>query len=686
MNDINEYEKFFSPNSISVIGASNDINKIGGYLLLQAKKAIEKVYPVNIKEDIVQDLKAYKRVCDITETIDLAVIAIPSNFVLDAVLDCIKINIKNIIIISAGFKETGEEGKSKEEKLKHLIKEHDLNIIGPNCLGILNPHKNFNCSFAKDIPILGDIALISQSGAVIDAIIDWSFKKKIGFSKIVSIGNMAGIDQYSILEYLSQDSQTKKIVFYMETLENGYEFAKLLRKVSINKPVIIIKPGNSENAQKAIGSHTGSLAQDNLLVEQLLVQNNGIFVKNLNELFNILIGLKANIPKGKKTVILTNAGGPGVIATDCLSETILELKQFDEKEKQIFSFLPDEASINNPIDMLGDAKSDRYEKSLIELNKLPEIDNIFILLTPQIMTDSLNIASSIVNINSMSQKCIFACFLGDKEIKEATTFFDNNNIASFDTPSDALNAINYLTKYSLYNHDEIFPDFQFNQNLITKNKEILENISGLLDYNLTKDILNSIGVNIIEKQIFLTHEDIDKAILEPNKIYVLKADSKDMIHKKEFGGVELNISTEIFKEKAHNMLNILSEQKSDVKLTLEEQVTGTQVIVGLSRKNDLGDFIMFGMGGTYVNIFKDVNFSSCPLSYEQAQRLVNLSKVSELLKGYRDLKPVDMEKLYDLIIRISNLTKCYPKIKEVDFNPIICSEKGIFLVDVKILI
>ncbi|MCA9460087.1 MAG: CoA-binding protein, partial [Nanoarchaeota archaeon] len=402
----NSLDGIFYPKSIAVIGASNEKTKIGGFIFSQIINLnnITK-YPINVKSSTVQGLKAYERVSKIGKNVDLAIIVIPALFVIDSVKDCIKAGVKNIVIVSAGFKEVGEEGKKREEELKKLIQDEGINLIGPNCLGILNAENYLNCSFANEVPSFGDTALISQSGAVIDAIIDWSFKNNIGFSKIISLGNMAGIDALSILHYLKNDPKTKSIVFYMETLERGEEFGEVLREVSKKKPVIIIKPGNSENAKKAIGSHTGSLAQDNILIETLISENNGILVKNLNELFNVLIGLKANFATNNKLCILTNAGGPGVIATDGFENTSFELYRFSEKEKKQMNFLPKEASLNNPIDILGDAKSDRYIETLKVLDKNKNIDNIFVLLTPQMMTDNENIAKGILEISKKSKKC-----------------------------------------------------------------------------------------------------------------------------------------------------------------------------------------------------------------------------------------------------------------------------------------
>lgn len=684
----NGLDSIFYPKSICVIGASNDISKIGGYIFSQIKDLKDiKTYPINVKWQEIQSNKAYSNVLEIKKDIDLAIVAIPSNFVISTIKDCIEAKIKNLVIITAGFKESGEEGLEKEEEIRELVKKHNLNLIGPNCLGILNPKISLNCSFAKDIPKSGSTALISQSGAVIDAIIDWSFKSNIGFSKIVSLGNMAGVDELTILEYLKDDPKTESVVFYMETLERGQEFGKILRKISETKPVIIIKPGNSDNAKKAIGSHTGSLAQDNILVKTLIEENNGILVENLDELFNILVALKAKSQKNNKIVIVTNAGGPGVIATDILDKSGFELYKFSKEEKEQFNFLPTEASVNNPIDVLGDAKSDRYKKTLEQLENFEDIGNILVLLTPQIMTDSQNIANAISEVSKKSSKNIHVCFLGSKQIKEGVEILNQNNIANYSTPSSAIRAMNYLLKYKNFDYTEKnCVRYKFDEKKIEKVNDKIKNKKGLLDYNLTKEIMEVFAIGLPEKIVVNNFSQIETIKLNPSKKYVLKADGQDLIHKKDVGGVVLNVDCENYKLELEDMFERLDKVSSNYNITIEEQVEGVECIVGLKSDNNLGNFIMFGMGGTYVSVFKDINFGVCPLNKSSAKALIEHSKVFTLLNGFRGTKPIHFEHLYEILIRMSYMQEIFEQIKEVDLNPIMCSEKGIYLVDVKLIL
>ena len=670
----------FYPKSLAVVGASEDISKIGGFIFSQALKVPSiKAYPINMKSSNIQGEKAYAHVSDIKKNVDLAIIVIPQTFVLETLDDCVKAGIKNVVIITAGFKEVGEEGAKVEREITEVARKHNLNIVGPNCLGFLNPEINLNASFAKDLPRFGDLALVSQSGAVIDALIDWSFSKNIGFSKVISCGNMAGVTTLDFLDYLGKDPKTKTICFYMETIERGEEFGKLLREVTKKKKVIIIKPGKSQNAQKAIGSHTGSLAQNGVLVEKLIKENGGILVDTFEELYNVFIGMKQLEVKGKNTVIITNAGGPGVISTDALESSSLELVDFSEKEKRtIMKNLPSAASPNNPVDVLGDAKGDRYLSALKAVDSIDNVDNIIILLTPQMMTPCLDIAKEIVDFSKKSKKCISSVFLGGYEIREALEYFEQEHFPNFRTPSEAIKTLDVFYEHSQFDHKDAPEEFEFSSRKIASIKKEIKDISGLLTYAQTKKIFSCLEIELPEKIQLHSREEILKTRLQSTKTYVLKAEG--IVHKKEMDAVKLGITSLNFQDEALAMF----DRTKGAELTLEEQVSGHEVIVGLQH-NDLGKFAMFGMGGSYVDVFKDVHFSLAPLSYKKAKDLIAKSKVYHLLKGTRGEHPIDFESLVEILVRVSYIQVLFPEIKEVDLNPIMCSKDGAYCVDVKLL-
>lgn len=348
--------------------------------------------------------------------------------------------------------------------------------------------------------------------------------------------------------------------------------------------------------------------------------------------------------------------------------------------------MPREASVNNPIDILGDAKSDRYENALFKLGENKNIQNILILLTPQIMTDSRNIAKSIIKFSSHSKKSLGVCFLGEKEVKSAIELLDKNNIATFSTPSRALNAMNKISIWKNYNYENSYKSYKFDTKKINSIRMKLVGKKGLLDFSLTKTILEEVlAINVPEKIVIKDFMDIEKIKLDESKKYVLKADAPEFIHKKELGGVELGITHTNFKEKAHSMFDRLFEKCDNFSITIEEQVSGIETIIGLKSDKELGNFIMFGAGGTYVSVFKDINWAKCPLSEESGNALVKRSKIYTILNGFRGSKKIQFDHLYEILIRLSHLQELIPEIKEVDFNPVIASEKGIYLVDIKLI-
>lgn len=681
-------DTFFNPQSIAIVGASENREKIGGFIysnLLDLRHI--SLFPINNKNSFIFGKKSYSSISVLPKPVDLVIVVIPAQYVIETIKEAAEKGCKNFVIISAGFKEVGNEGKQREKDLKQLIENYGLHIIGPNCLGIINPHLQLNCSFAKDIPCPGKTALISQSGAVIDALIDWGLKENVGFSKIVSLGNMAGVDELDALQYLAKDKDTHSIIFYMETLEKGQEFAKVLEETSFNKPVIIIKPGNSENAKKAIGSHTGSLAQNNLLVQTLIKDHLGIYLESFDELYSLLKTLDNPFPSSSKTYIITNAGGPGVIATDAIDSSSLKLEETNQVLKEALSKkLPKEASLHNPIDIIGDARSQRYTDTLDILLEDQEEKNILVLLTPQVMTDNDTIAKALVDRSKKTKTPIYSSFLGGKEIEFAQKHFIKENFPNFQTPEQAIKTLDTLYKYQRNkNQEHTYKQYQLDQQKIAQVREKLKDQKGLASFELTKEIFSCFAISLPEKYIIRHIEDIDNLpSFDESKLYVLKADG--ILHKKELDAVRTGVKKEDLKIKAKELFNRLKNEKGFNALTIEEEVKGIETIVGLTRDNNLGDFLLFGAGGTFVSVIKDSNFSTCPLSEEKASQLISGSKIFPLLNGYRGSKAVNIEKLKELLIRISQLPNVFPEIKELDINPLICNENGLYLVDVKIIL
>lgn len=677
MNNISQsIHSLFYPNSIAIVGASNDTSKIGGFMFEQIKDHPSiKAYPVNSKGEDIQLRKSFKSVLEVEGDIEVAIIVIPKQFVLNILHECALKKISKVVIISAGFKEVGEEGLKLEQEISTFCSKNGITLIGPNCLGFLNAELKLNASFAKDIPQSGGVALVSQSGAVIDAIIDWSFAHNIGFSKIISVGNMAGVTQHDFLEYLMEDDKTKAIVFYLESLEEGRKFQELLNRTTPLKPVFILHPGKSQNAQNAIGSHTGSLAHNYELIKTIYEYSNTILVEGFDELFSHLTALKTKLPSGNKMLIITNAGGPGVIATDCLEDFGIEKYTLNNEERELFKELPSAASLENPIDILGDADPKRYSYALNAALKT-QADGFLILLTPQMMTNSKAIAQEIIELDKQTHKPVYCCFLGSKEIKDALSYFDLTNIAYFSSPRAAIESYSKLLKYNTSK------PLLTNTNLAPKTS-IEVNSSGLLNQEQTLQICKSLGLKTPKTYLLNSVHDIYTTEFDTHCVYFVKADN--ILHKKDVGAVKPHISYDELVPTLEEMFSIFSKENPNVTIIVQEEIKGIEVIAGLKCDESLGNFLLFGSGGTAVDIFKDVSFAPTPITSEISQKVIDSTLVSKLLNGYRGDEPVNIEDLQQALEKISYLPLMYENLVEVDCNPIIVNKEGAYLVDVKLL-
>ena len=679
---------FFNPKLVAVVGASEILEKIGGFIFQNLLKMEEvEVFPVNKKCEFVQGVKAYCSLDEIHRKVQVVVIAIPSQFVLDVVACGIHLGIKNYVIISAGFGESDLEGKNREKMLKEMIHQHNLNVIGPNCLGILNPYYNLNSSFCKNLPLRGDVALISQSGALIDAIVDKSFEYNIGFSKIASLGNMVDLDEVDFLNYLENDSETKKIVFYIEEIKRGKLFADAILRVSKKKPVVILTSGKTKQSQKAIVSHTGSLAQNPVLVESLLKMSNCILVNNLTETFDVLVALQPlKISKNSEIAILTNAGGLGAVSSDTLKFTNFKLSALTSSQQSQFSGLPDSCSLANPVDILGDAKKSRYLLALKTLESFSNVSYVLVIITPQMMTDIFEISKMLVEFSKKSKKIIFSSFVGEREVKMSVDFLKKNSFPNFETPSRSLLAFSKLLKYKQFSYSEKPKSFSFDKKKVQELTESVLTQKGVLSYSLSKKILEIFSISLPLKKIIAREEDIGSVEVEKNKKYVLKADGNNLVHKKDMGLVVEDVTCENFGSVAKSLLSKSKKLSPNSCVTLEEQVCGYEAALGFLHDENLGDFVLFGTGGTYISLYKDFSFSPAPLTKMNAKKLIERTKMYEILKGYRGGFPVNLDLVLDLLVKLSYVRVAFPCIKEIDLNPVICMENSIYLADVKIIV
>ena len=681
---------FFCPDSVAVIGAAREEEKVGHIILDNIINSgyKGKLFPVNPNADEIHGIKCYHSVLDIPGDLDLTIIAIPVQFVLQVLEECSKKNTKWSIIISAGFKETGIEGTKRERQLIEKAKEYGIRILGPNCLGIIDTECPINATFTPNIPPMGKIGFISQSGALGTAILDWAKTNKIGFSKFVSLGNKADISENDLFDDWENEKDTEVITAYLEGVKYGREFMKISSRVSKKKPIIVIKSGNTDAGARAVSSHTGTLAGSARAYEAAFKQAGIIRANTIRDLFNYATAFSYQpLPKGKKVAIITNAGGPGIMATDeCEKNNILLASLEKETIDGLKEFLPEAANFYNPIDILGDALADRYKKTLEVVIKDNNVDAIVMLLTPQAMTQPYRTARAIVEVIGKSGKDIpvAASFMGGAEVKKAVRFLAEKNIPNFDIPEEAIDTLKVMMEYTDWKSKKEFPIESFDVD-----KESVERVFGRcraegrleLGEMEAREILKAYGIRVPEAELA---SDIDEAKEIAKRIgypLVLKIVSPNILHKTDVGGVRIGIGSE--KELEEDYDEILFHVRKYIPdanirgILVQEFIKDKkETIIGMSEDPQFGPMIMFGLGGIYVEALKDVSFRIAPLSRQMAGEMIEEIKTTKLLKGTRGEDSSDIESIIEIILKVSQLVIDFPEIIEMDINPLFVKKQG----------
>jgi acetyltransferase len=699
-------DKIFNPKSIAIIGASDEEGSVG-YALM--KNFIDlgfegKVYPVNIHKTEILGLKAYQSVEQIPEPVDLAVIATPAKTVPEIVEQCGKAGIKGLIIISAGFKEVGAEGKALEDKILEIKNKYGLRIIGPNCLGIIRPSVKLNATFINKTPKSGNIAFISQSGALGSAILDWAIHENIGFSNFVSVGSMLDVDFGDLIDYFGTDPKTRSILMYIEGLTDARKFMSAARHFARTKPVIVVKAGKYTESAKAAASHTGSLTGEDVIYDAAFKRAGIVRVEEIADLFNCaeVLGMQP-LPNGPNLVIITNAGGPGVMATDALIARGGKLAKLSPKTMEYLnSILPHYWSKGNPVDILGDAKADRYKAVLEACLNDENVDGVVIIYTAQAVAEPVEIAKSIVEVcknRGYQSKTILTSFMGTGAVEEANRIFNQNSIPTYSTPEQAVKTYLYMYQYKrnlelLYETPEELPVdvappkrpiMVIMRNAAMENRELLNEAEA-------KKLLEYYDFPVVKTAVAKTPEEAAAIALQIGYPVVLKILSPQIIHKTEAGGVILDINSEAeLREAFECVIERAKKYNPNAEIlgvTVQPMVKkrGYEVIVGAKTDPLFGPVILFGMGGIGVELFKDFSIGLPPLNQTLVRRLMEETKVYQLLKGYRNVPPANLKLLEELIVRFSQLLIDFPQLKEVDINPLLIDENDASIIDARIVI
>ncbi len=698
------FNTLFHPSSIAVIGASTRAGSVSNDVIRNLHKQGYKghIYPINPKGEPILGLTTYKTLQEIGKPVDLAVIIVPAAAVPGVMQEVAAVGTQAVVVISAGFKEAGKEGAALEEEVKKIASVHDITLVGPNCLGVINPHHNLNISFAKAIARPGNVAFISQSGALCSSVLDYAEEYGIGFSKFASVGNKACLDELDFLENLADDSDTKVILMYIEGMGDAPRFLEHVRKIthgSNRKPIIALKAGKTSDGASASASHTGALAGSDEAFDALFKQAGVIRVGTVEELFIYAAAFAHNEKlEGDQIAVISNAGGPGVLVTDELVMRGLKIAHFAPETTDVLKkALPPAANIHDPVDVLGDAKSDRYKVTLDAVMSDPNVDGIIVVLTPQSMTDVNETAIVIANAKAMTKKPIVASFMGSQSTREGEGILLRHNVANILFPESAARAMAEMYRFHNHTHSMVttpssFPDVdrEFVSNLLSKMRQMNQMH---IPEVIALQILKAYGLPILRNTIIRSREDIVSARQSITYPVAMKIISKDIMHKTDVGGIALNIAPDQLEESYKSMLHTVGMKAPHARVDgvlLVEMApkSGYEFVVGVSKDPSLGHLIMFGLGGIFVEMLKDVTFRLAPLMENDVREMIGEIKSAKLLKGMRGLPALDTDAIVDCVLRIGLLVTDFPQIKELDINPLLALPigQGVKVLDARIVI
>ena len=688
-------ETMLNPRSVALIGATETPNSVGQTIIQNLLSFGGTVFPINPKRQSVCGVKAFSKIADAPDPVDLAVIATPAATVPDLIGECVAAGVKGAVIISAGFKETGAEGARLEKEIQE--RGGDMRIIGPNCLGVMIPSLGLNATFAKKMAKPGNVAFISQSGALCTSVLDWSITQNVGFSAFLSTGSMLDVGWGDLIDYLAQDFHTRSILIYMESVGDARSFLSAAREVALRKPIIVIKAGCTEAAAKAVASHTGTLSGDDAVLEAAFRRVGVLRVKTIEDLFSMAEVLgKQPRPRGPRLAVITNAGGPGVLATDMLVSEGGQIAQLSQDSVQKLNImLPSAWSRNNPVDVLGDADADRYTKAIEVVASDPNIDGVLAIVTPQAMTDPTAIAKGLESFKNLFEKPILASWMGSADVAEGEGILNGYGIPTFKFPDAAARTFCYMWRYSeslraLYETPALGKWNQNPPSLCYGATGVSAQVSAekiirdarkpqrtILTEVESKQVLEAYGIPTVKTLVARTEDEAVRLSYELGPPVFLKLYSEVITHKTDVGGVKLNLQTEGEIREAYQAIErgVRDKPGAFLGVTVEPMIRpdGYELILGSSIDPQFGPVLLFGSGGQLVEVTKDYCLGLPPLNSTLAHRIMERTRIYSALKGVRGRPPVDLQQLETVLVRFSLLVAEQPWIKEIDVNPLVAS-------------
>lgn len=681
-------DMFTNPRGVAVVGASASPEKLGFQVLDNIIRYGYKggIYPINPKADEILGLRAYPSVKDINGPVDLAVILVPSKAVPPVLEECGQKGLKGAVIITAGFREVGKEGKALEQQLIEIASRYGMKLIGPNVLGIIDTVANLNASFAAGIPRRGHIAFMSQSGALCTSVLDFALGQGTGFSRFYSIGNKADLNEIDFLKAWQHDPETNVIAAYLEGITNGPEFMRVARKVSREKPIVAIKSGTTSAGSRAVSSHTGTLAGSEKAYDAAFKQSGIVRAGSVQDLFDYSQAFaRQPIPQSDAVAVVTNAGGPGIMASDAIERCGMRLASLTpEIQQELRAALPAAASVVNPIDVLGDAPADRYALAIEGALRDPNVGMVLVVLTPQTTTQIPETAKLLGELASRYQKPAFAAFMGDLAIREAVEILTDYSIPNYPVPERAVAAMNAMWKHRQWTN---LPELSIEHFDVDKSvvRKILDQVR--TDGRATagdaeaREVLEAYGIPLPKTALA---KNADEAVAYAEKIgypVVMKIASPDILHKTDIGGVKLNLTSAAEVRDAFDLIMYRAvRHMPDANIwgcQIQQMVKGgRETIIGVNRDPQFGPLLMFGLGGVYVEAFKDVTFRVAPIDRREAKEMISEIRSYALLRGVRGEPPADIDGIVDTLLRVSQLVTDFPEIVELDINPLLAFPAG----------
>ena len=693
-------DAFFNPRSIAVIGASRDTEKLGYRVLNNIVKGgfTGQVYPVNPKSDDILGFKSYSSLLDIPEPVDQAVIVIPYPLVPAVLEQCGQREIPAVVVISAGFREAGREGLERERELIEIARKHDLRLIGPNCMGVIDTATPLNGTFAAEMPPTGPIAFMSQSGALGAVVLDMAIISRIGFSKFVSLGNKADVSEIDLLEAWGDDPASRVILIYVEGLPDGQKFIEVARKVTRHKPVVAIKSGVTKSGSRAVSSHTGSLAGSHEAYEAAFRQAGVIRANTLEEIFDYARAFAYQpLLRGNRIGVVTNAGGPGILATDALERAGLEVPRFsNETVEALSSYLPGAASAANPVDVLGDAHADRYEHAIRHVLADPNVDGMLVITAPQAEAEVRKTAHIVGQVAQETDKTILGCFMGGQRVEAGIEILWQYGVPNYSFPEQAAAA---LAAMNVYRCERERPISEMQPCAVHKPPvhELFDRVraEGRVSIGDAEawEVLKAYGFSVPASRLAKTPQEAAEIAEEIGYPIVLKIASPDILHKTDIGGVKLNLRSSEDVRDAFELITYRAERYVPGAriwgCQVQQMVSGgREVLLGMSRDPQFGPLVAFGLGGIYVETLKDVAFRVAPFDRREAEEMIREIRSYPLLEGVRGEAPADHEAMVDALLRIGQLATDFPQIVELDINPLMVfeEERGAMAIDMRLVL